>query len=359
MLSSRVPVRPARGALEAYMTETTRDRIVQTLSAAESPLRAEGVRLVMDYVLARKLRDVADLEGTHAIVTRALTSENLERIVVRHVRPGWQRYGNHVNGSEETLGAFVPDRARVQLRTIIEKSRIPRAKWAEGMVDPALMRKLFAPVWANLLLNFAKKLPLPGMGGATGAATGAVGRGVGGLAGRLSRTVQEQAEKIVDVGRSAMGGLGAEVEKRFQAAARDFSDGAAELWRESLRDRLKSREGAELVGQITGQVIDHLMMTKLEDLHEDAAHLPVEDILNVVPDIVAAAASRPFVRDLVSGEIAAYLALEGDRTLAELLSEMGILEETRAATLRQVDGLARDLFASPAFGDWVERLLGA
>jgi hypothetical protein len=341
------------------MPETTRDRIVSTLSAEESPLRTEGIRLVLDHVLGRKARDVVDAEGTHAIVTRALTTANLERIVARHVRPGFDRYTSHVTGSEETLGAFVPDSARAKLRAIVEKSGIPRARWAEGMVDQTLMRKLFAPVWANLLLNFAKKLPLPGIGGATGAASGTVGRGVGGLAGRLTRSVQEQAEKIVDVGRSAMGGLGAEVEKRFQAAARDFSDGAAELWRESLRDRLKSPEGMELVAQITGQVIDHLMMTKLADLHEDVKRFPVEDILNVVPEIVATAAPRTFVQELVSGEISAYLALEGDRTLGELLAEMGVLDDTRAAVLGHVDGLARELFASAAFGDWVERLLEA
>src|SRR5206468_3292871 len=105
-------------------------------------------------------------------------------------------------------------------------------------VDAALFRRLFAPVWTNLLLSFAKRLPLPGMGGGGGAAgggaAGAVGRGVSGIAGRITRSAKEQAERLVDAGKSVMGGLGTEVERRLQAAAKDFSDSAAEVFREAL-----------------------------------------------------------------------------------------------------------------------------
>jgi hypothetical protein len=344
------------------MSEATRDRIVSALAAEESALRDEGVGLIVDHVLGQKLRDLVDLEGSRAIVVRALTPENLARIVGLHVKPGWRRYAEHVQGSGETLGAFVPEPSREKIRRIVGKSKLPRGKWAQGIVDPVLMRRLFAPVWANLLLNFAKRLPVPGMGGASGAASaagGAVGRGVGGIAGRLTRSVQERAEKLVDAGRTVMGGLGAEVEKRLQAAAREFSDGAADMWREALQDRLKSAEGRELVAQITGQVVDHLMMTKLSDLHEDAARLPIEDMIDLVPGIVGHSAPRAFVQEIVSGELAAFLAVEGDRTLSELLGEMGILEEVRAATVTQIGRIARGLFASPAFGSWIGRLLEA
>jgi hypothetical protein len=344
------------------MTEATRDRIVRALTAEESALRDEGVSLIVDHVLGQKIRELVDLEASRAIVVRALTEENLARIVGQHLRPAWRRYAEHVEDSEETLGGFVPEPSREKIRAIVGRSKLPRGKWAQGIVDPALMRRLFAPVWANLLLNFAKRLPVPGMGGPSGAAaaaSGAVGRGVGGIAGRLTRSVQERAEKIVDAGRTAMGGLGAEVEKRLQAAAREFSDGAADMWREALQDRLKSTEGRELVSQITRQVVDHLMMTKLSDLHEDAARLPIEDMIDLAPAIVGHSAPRAFVQELVSGELSAFLAVEGDRPLGELLLEMGILEPVRAATIREIGRIARGLFGSPAFGSWVGRLLEA
>jgi hypothetical protein len=339
---------------------STRDRIVEALSAEVSPLRDDGVALAVDYVLDLKIADVVDLQKVHGIVLPAFTKENAARIVARHVRPGYDRFTATVEKSEEAVGGFVPDPARI--RDIVAKSRLPHAEWAKGMVDPVLMRRLFAPVWANLLLNFAKRLPIPGVGtaasGAAAAASGAA-RGVGGIAERLSRTVQGHAEKLVDASRSVMGGLGAEVEKRLQSAARDFSDGAAGLFREALRDRMKSHEGRELIAQISAQVIDHVMVTKLADIHKDAKYLPVPDILDLGGEIAAHSASRAFIRDLVAGEIRAFLDAEGARTLREQLTELGILDATRDEVLAQANRVARGFFTTPAFGDWLGRLLDA
>ncbi len=340
------------------MTDSTKDRIVRILSSAESPLREEGVALAVDHVLDEKLGRLVDVDRVREIVVQALTAPNVARVVERHVAPGFERYAAHVAKSEETVGGLVPDADAI--RAIVDKSRLPRAKWADGMVDPALIRKLFAPVWANLLVSFAKRLPLPGMGTATGAAvaaSSAVGRGVGGIAERIGRSVQERAEKIVDAGRSAMGGIGAEVEKRLHTAARDFSDGAAEVFREALADRLKSREGREIVGQISRQIVDHVLMTKLAELHVDVAALPMAEIFRGVPDILAHGARRKFVAELVEQEIAAFLAIEGDRTLRAVLDEMGIVEHVRDAAVRQASAILRDLFASDAFEGWLGRLL--
>lgn len=156
-----------------------------------------------------------------------------------------------------------------------------------------------------------------------------------------------------------MGGIGAEVEKRIQAAARDFSDGAAEIFRDALRDRLKSREGRELVRQITGQIIDHVMVTKISDIQKDVEAIDIEGIFGVVPDIVAHAAPGAFVRGIVAREVEAYLALEGDRTLSDVLTELGVLAEIRETTIRKSAAIARGVFASPEFEDFLGRLLDA
>jgi hypothetical protein len=291
-------------------------------------------------------------------VIDALTEENLARVIERHVAPGFQRYLAAAVVSGELVGALVPDPARDGIRSVVRKSRLPRGEWTTGLVEPALIRKLFAPVWVQLLLAFGSRLPLPGMGGASGAAAAAA-RGMGGIAGRLTRSVQERAEKIADAGRSVMGGLGAEVEKRIQAAARDFSDGAADIFREALGDRLKSPEGRALVEQIAGQVIDHVMTTKISDIQKDLDAIDVAGILDVVAPIVAHAAPRAFVRNLVTAEVRAYLELEGNRTLAETLTELGALAEVREMVLKRSGSVARSLFASPEFGEFLGRLLDA
>jgi hypothetical protein len=340
------------------MPESHRHRILEALTADVSPLREEAVTLLVDHVLGRKLQELADFEEVATLVVRALTEENLARVITRHVAPGFQRYLDRAVLSGEPVGALVPDPARDGIRDIVRKSGLPRGAWTAGLVDPALIRKLFAPVWVQLLLAFGSRLPLPGMGTASGAAAAAA-RGMGGIAGRLTRSVQERAEKIADAGRSVMGGLGAGVEKRIQSAARDFSDGAADIFRDALGDRLKSPEGRELVEQIAGQVVDHVMITKIADIQKDLDAIDVAGIFDVVPKIVAHAAPRAFVRNLVTAEVREYLELEGNRTLSDVLAELGVLSEVREMILRRSGSVARTLFASPEFGEFLGRLLDA
>jgi hypothetical protein len=340
------------------MTEPSRDRILAALTAEASPLREEAVRVLVDHVLGQELRQLADLEGVAALVVRAITEENVGRLIARHVAPGFHRYLAATVLSGEPVGAFVPDPARERIREIVRKSRLPRGEWTTGLVEPALLRELFAPVWAQVLLAFGSRLPFPGMANASSAAAAAA-RGMGGIAGRLTRSVQERAEKIADAGRSVMGGLGAEVERRIQSAAREFSEGAADIFREALGDRLKSQEGRELVEQIAGQVIDHVLVTPLANIQKDLDAIDVAGIFEVVPIAMAHAAPRTFVRDLVMAEVRAYLEIEGNRTLSEVLTEFGLLSEVRDMAYRQSGSVARALFASPEFGEFLGRLLDA
>jgi hypothetical protein len=179
---------------------------------------------------------------------------------------------------------------------------------------------------------------------------------VSGIAGRITRSAKERAEKLVDAGKTVMGGLGSEVERRLQGAAKDFSDGAAEVFREALNERLKSTEGREIVANMSRQVTDHVLVTKLSEIHEDTKRIPIEDILRLAPSIVAHSAPRAFVQRIVRREIEMFLTLEGERPLREVLLELGALEDVRAATVTRVSSLVRGFLQSPAFGDWLRAL---
>lgn len=339
------------------MPESSKDRIVEVLIAEQSSLRDELVAMSVDHALDRPLADFVDFDAGREIVVRALTRENLSRIFDRHVLPGFRRYTERVESSDETLGRLVPDPARARILALLKDGPVPRAAWGRKMVDRALLAKLFAPVWVNLFTSFARRLPIPGLSAVTSAAAGATT--ASGIAGRLSRSVQEKAEKLVDRGRTAMGGLGAEFEKRVQAAAREFSDGAAEIFREALTARLSSDEGRALVSQITDQGFAHLMDTTLADLHEDAKRANVAGILAASAEIVGHSVTTSFIEETIDDEVAAFVASQGRRPMRELLDELGVLKDVRGVAIAQLSSVARTLFAAPAFADWVDRLLRA
>jgi hypothetical protein len=113
------------------------------------------------------------------------------------------------------------------------------------------------------------------------------------------------------------------------------------------------------VGQISRQVTDHVLVTKVAEIHVDASRIPMNDILRIAPSIISHSAPRAFVEKMVRAEIDAFLALEGDRPLRDVLEELGILDEARAAVVRRASNVARGFFASPAFGAWFGRHFGA
>ncbi len=327
-------------------------RAVERLTGPDATLRDELVAGVLDHVLAQPLREVVDLERVHALVTTALSESNVRVAVQRHVVPGWRRYAAAIAGSDARVSALVPEAARPHVHAIARALRVPRARWAKGAVDPALVRRFLAPVWTQVLLSFATRLPIPGLAGAGGKRDGS------GVAGFLARSVQGGAEKLIDRGRSMMGGLGAEVERRLLEAARGFSDNAAEIDREALRERVASSEGRELLERITSELVERVLDARLSDLQEDADALPLDQVFELAPQLVAHAAPGSYVQAIVQREIAAYLELEGERTLLSLLDELGIAAEVRTVLLARGQSVAAGYFASAAFADWCARLLG-
>ena len=335
-----------------------RQRIVEALSAESSPLRDQGVSLMVDRILDTPIAELIDLREVSSVVLEALTVANLETIIQRHVVPGWERYDAHARDAEHAIGSFVPDDARANIVSMVVAGRGPKGKWLKGAIDPILLGRLLAPVYQHLLMSFAMKLPIIGGGQQS---VGEGGKGKGGLAGRLTRGVQKRAEKLVDasvnVARSVSGGLGVEMERRLQETVKEFSEGATKLWSKALRDRLRSDEGRKLVEKITNQVTSHVFETKIPDFHDDVQRLPISDILATAPSVIAHGATHEMVRAIVEHEIEAFLELEGTRSSRELLAELGVLDQVLASTRRQVDGFARSVFESEAFAEWLDALL--
>lgn len=327
-------------------------RVLERLAGSDSPLRDELVTLAVDHVLGLRLRDAVDLERVRAIVLSALSEASVQRIVERHAQPGYQRHTRAIVGSGVTVGMLVPDAARAGMHAIAAKLRVPRARWAQKAFDPALVRTLLAPVWTQVLMSFATRLPIPGLAGVVGHGTASVG-----VTGLLARTAMQKAGKLVDRGKNVIGSLGIDVDKRLAEAARGFSDSAAQIFRTALQERMASEEGRALIARIANGALDHVLATKIEDLQTDLDELPIDDAFALAPAVIAHAAQSAYVQGIVRREIERYLALEGDRTLGALLDELGILESTRSALIERGTAHAASLLRSPRFADWLQRAL--
>src|ERR1700712_189870 len=202
------------------MAELPSQRILERLVAADGAVRKELAAELVKHVLSQRLGTVVAPAELYAIVMSTLTRENIARELVRHVQPGVRRYSAHVADATEHVGDLVPLEALDALRKQLELPTGARARWARGAVDPALLKRLLGPVWVQLLVSFARRIP--GLGGAaSGGGSAGSSRGITGM---IGRGVQQGAGRLVGAGRSALEGLGIDVEKKLMAAARDFSD---------------------------------------------------------------------------------------------------------------------------------------
>jgi hypothetical protein len=297
--------------------------------AVRGALVARGV----DFLLSRPVNTLLDAGEVVDVLAAAVTEDNVRRVTERWLEPCWERHKERSRGEGDTVGDAVPEADRERIRALLREARLPRAKWADGAVDPQLMRDLFAPVLQQTLLGFVKRLP--GMGGAAGAA-GSTGGALGGLAGAFGKRALEQAGRLADVGRGVLGGA---IDERVQQIAREFSRGAVGGMRDATRERLKSDEGKRLVGQIREQVFERLLTAKVSELMDDAEAVPLERLRDVAASLVAANAERDFVRTAVREEVQAWLALEGARTVGDLLTEAGIQDTVRTVLIQRLDGL--------------------
>ena len=327
-------------------------RVAERLTAEQSPLRQKGLEVLVDHSLNQRVGDLLPADDVRELIVAALTAENAERLVSRHLNPGRDRVLEHLQRTGETLDDLVPDGFVDEALRMILKSPPPKAAWAKGAVDSAKLRELFAPVVQDVLLKFTRRLPIPGLGEPAAPADARSGRS-GGLAGAFKKG----AGSLLDAGKGVLGNIGADIERRVQATARELSQLAMNDARDAVRERLRSEEGRRLLREIRQSLVERVLATALHELMADSEQLPLDELALLAPAVVAHNAPRQQLHDLLDQEIAAFLAVEGQRTLGEVLDEAGLLAQGRAAALRVLDEPARALFASDTFAEWVEELL--
>jgi len=336
------------------MSQAQRAKIQQLLSAPQSPLRDELLRLGFASLSSLPLASLTSAATLAPLVSAALTRDSATRITERHVVPGIRRVTSGFKGRPEQVRAALGMQGEQELHGIVASGKGPRFAWLKGAIDPDDFRQLLAPVVQQVLVQFTTKLPIPGLGVA---GAGGGGGALGDLVGRLGRQVQKSAGQLADVGKSVMSGIGGELEKRMQSVARDFSQTATTEFRSALLDRLKSADGQVIVKRIRDRVVEHILGAKLDEVVTDFMYLPVDDIAKLTVSILDTLHDQPLLHDLLTLEIEGVLKELEQRSLADMLGEAGLLDAARTQILGAVEPGLTQLVKSDEFGGWLARVL--
>jgi hypothetical protein len=345
--SSPIPQAMTDSALDQALA-----RALARLRDPGGPHLARGVALAVDAGLDRPLREVLLPERVVALTILAVDETRIERALREIVHPAQDRQRAWLETQDQTLAAWLPGDAAALLEEIAAGTRTPRGTWAAKLVDRAHVRELLAPVLQETLLAFARKLPM-----ASSVEEGRAGKLLGGLARGIAQGAGERAAKLADLGRNALGSIGAEMEKRVVSAARDFSQGAVEPLRDAFAERLTSEEGRAILARMRAHAIGVLLEAKAAELVDDLDSAPRAPLDRLVARTLAHDVRRPEVQEMLRAEVESFLAAREGVTLRALLDEWGMTAEVVTDARRITEVVARAAVADDAFEAWLRDLL--
>lgn len=329
------------------------DSIVGALTAADADLSREAAALVVDHVLAQPLAQLVEPAELSRLCILAFDEPQLERAVERHIERSIVQLRAKLAAEGGTVGDAVPTELHGKILDLIGDQSGPRLPWLRGALDPALLRDLLAPVFQDVLVGFAGKVP----GAIGGAAGGAAAASAGALMGALGSSARSSAGRLFSAGRSVVGGLGKDLESNLRHVAKDFSRGAVSGFQESLRKRLRSQEGKEILSELQQGAFEHVLSVELSDIVEDIERLDLGKLLALLPPLVAHNLGRDVGQAALAEALQSYFDIEGQRPLGELLDDWGVRESIREIAVQRGETVARDLFGSEAFRGWLDRVL--
>lgn len=327
-------------------------RALARLRDPSSASLSAAIDLAIEAALARPLRELIDPDRVVALAVASIDETRVARALAEIVHPAQERQRALLAATGETLSAFLPSGAPALLEEIAAGTRAPRGAWSAKLIDPAHVRELLAPVLQETLLSFARKLPLVG-----GGEENRAGKLLGGLARGFVQGAGEQAAKLADLGRGMLGGLGAEMEKRVAAAARDFSQGAFDPLRETMAQRLASDEGKAILARMRSHAIGVLLDAKVAELVDDLDATPRAPVDRLIARTLAHDVARADVQALLRVEVEAFLAARDGATVGSFLEEWNVKDDAVRDVRRIAEQVARAAVEGDAFEPWLRALL--
>jgi hypothetical protein len=338
--------------------KTRTDALLGKLMNDKSSFRSRAVALWVNFLLDQPLRSFIDLNETTDWLVDAISGSGFQRFLEERIQPNRARWQERLAQEEGTAENFLGTAAVGHLETIVARGSAPRAAWARGAVDPVLVRRLLSPVLQEILLSFAKKLPLPSrrQEGSGPYSSGASMSGLG-IRKRLKNKVGKHAEQLVDAGKNVLDGLGVDLEGQIRQTASEFSQSAFSGVRQTFRQRLKSEEGQRLLREMRLALLRAFLEAPISEIASELNEMPTDDADNVVAAVVAHLCESGRMREIIGDEVASLLEQEGDRSLRDVLQSMSARAEFERIACARTDVLARTFLATEEVRALLEEFL--
>lgn len=315
-------------------TEAKPPRAIAHLLAglADPEDAAQLVGLAFDFGVDQPVKRFVVPERVLEHAERALQPEVVERWVRDHLRPSLDRERTRAHRRGDRVRDWLTPESIAELRSIVARPVRLKRDFLEGVVKQDAVRHMLRGIIEETLQRFVQMLKPSGSGGGL---VGAVGRSAFGLAGGL------------------LGGIGDKIEQTLPRLVATFLESSMNAMLERVVALASTPEAAANLGKAALNAFDGALGQKTGAVADAAHRAPLDDLLALLPEIVAHNIARPEVRAGLLEEVHAALAVEGERPIRALLDEAGTTTLWRSELIATGAPLVNEWSASAPFRAWI------
>ena len=312
-------------------------QVIALLLDEQADWLGQLARLSVDEVLARRVDELVTPETLLEAMDACWADEQVNAAAIqRYLKPGAERERARAAASQERVAVCLPEATADELIRLLQEPFPMDPEIVQELVDQKAVRSMLGSVLREAIVGFvSRSKKVPGLSSATDL-VGALGR-------RASKGI--------------LGGVGRGIERQLDKHVTEFVDQSMARLTRKLADLVLSDKGQRLLGNMRANLARKALKTRVAFYYDEAAKVPADEAWALVPPILAHNLARPEIREALLGEVKASLERDGALTAAQLLRELGSEQQVRLLAQRAVAEAGQHVVGSPAFGQWLERLL--
>lgn len=302
---------------------------------AKGPGGVDGlVRLMLDDLAAKPVRELVDVQATAGVIGDWLRSAAEDECLVDRLR---QRIDRAVTGGDELGLAESPPDIIEPIRDVLKAPWTADPKLMRELLDHRAVRNVTRDILTDSLLRFGRQLRslVPGSG-------------------RPRSRLGKLAGMATGVASVAAGVLASEVERQLEGRVRDVIDDAISRAMDRSVSFLSGRDAAADLAAWRVHAFDTVRKRTVAEVQADVERLDREGLIRAVADAIVQVAQWEGLDQHLHDRVRAGLDLLGDQPIGELFDAEapGWRERVAGPVADRIRGLVR----TRKFGAWLKAL---
>lgn len=294
------------------------------------------VALGVDAVLAQPVGELVGVEWIMGAVEAGLSQGVTSEVIGRYLQPAAGRERSRGEASGERVDAWIPAEQVPQMLELMRRPFLINPDIVQDLVDQGAVRSMVGAVVQEAILGFMQlSAKVPGLSGAAN------------LMGALGR----------QAGKGLFGGARKGIEKQMEQRIKEFMEQSMVRLTNKIVELASSEAGLKLQGEMRADLLGKALGTRMSFYYEELAKLPAPEMWALIPPLIAHNLARPEIKEALENELRLGLEQEAGKTALELLTELGIADETRELIHKRATPLAQKIVESETFAAWLSDLI--